>query len=61
MEKQLQNEYYKKFVVKDLSNFKGCEDKHTFFTPAEEGRLLYSMLQSVSYEPVRHSIVYIVY
>jgi len=53
MEKQLENGYYRKFTVKDLSDFKGSGDKNKFFTPAEEGRLLHSMLQSVVYEPVR--------
>ena len=53
MEKQLKNGYYKKFIVKDLSGFKGSGDKNNFFTPAEEGRLLHSILQSVVYESVR--------
>ena len=53
MEKQLENGYYRKFAVKDLSSFKGSDDRNNFFTPAEEGRLLHSVLQSVTYEPVR--------
>ncbi|XP_065883003.1 anoctamin-10-like isoform X2 [Dysidea avara] len=51
MEKQLENGYYRKFAVKDLSSFKGSDDRNNFFTPAEEGRLLHSVLQSVTYEP----------
>jgi len=55
MEKQLakQHGYYRKFAKDRLSDFKGSDNKETFFTPAEEGRLLHKLLQSVSYEPVR--------
>lgn len=55
MEKQLAKEpgYYKQFTKDRLSDFKGSHEKATFFIPAEEGRLLHDLLQSISYEPVR--------
>ena len=55
MEKQLAKEhgYYRKFTKDRLSDFKGSHDRETFFTPAEEGRLLHELLQSVSYDSVR--------
>ena len=55
MEKQLAKEhgYYKNFTKDRFSDFKGSHEKATFFTPAEEGRLLHDLLQSISYEPVR--------
>ena len=59
MEKQLAGEhgYYRKFTKDKLSDFKNSHNKETFFTPAEEGRLLHDILQSVPYEPVRcHSL-----
>ena len=43
-------------MVKDLSGFEGSGDKNHFFTPAEEGRLLHSLLQSVVYESVSFSV-----
>ena len=63
MEKQLAKEhgYYKKFTKDRLSDFKGSHVKETFFTPAEEGRLLHELLQSVSYEPVRLHNIHIHY
>ena len=58
MEKQLAaHGYYRKFTKDRLSDFKGSHEKETFFTPAEEGRILHELLQSVSYESVSlHSI-----
>ena len=62
MDKQLAKEhgYYKKFTKDRLSDFKGSHKKATFFTPAEEGRLLHDLLQSISYEPVRLHLVNII-
>ena len=63
MEKQLAKEhgYYKNFTKDRLSDFKDSQNKDVFFTPAEEGRLLHKLLQSVSYEPVRRVYIRIVY
>ena len=60
MEKMLAKKhgYYRKFTKDKLSDFKGSHDRETFFTPAEEGRLLHELLQSVSYDSVRWSIGY---
>ena len=63
MEKQLAKEhgYYKNFTKDRLSDFKDSQNKDVFFTPAEEGRLLHKLLQSVSYEPVRRVYIRILY
>ena len=55
MEKQLAKEhgYYKKFTKDKLHDFKGSDNQETFFTPAEKGRLLHELLQSVPYDSVR--------
>ena len=59
MEKELAKDhgYYRKFTKDGLSDFKGSHEKEAFFTPAEEGRLLHELLQSVSYEPVSYIII----
>ena len=59
MEKQLAKEhgYYKKFTKDKLHDFKGSNNQETFFTPAEKGRLLHELLQSVPYDSVRWCII----